>query len=149
MEVILLEKIGRLGNLGDKISIKSGYGRNYLIPQGKALPATAANISYFEERRNELEQASADRLTAAQGRAKAIAAIGSVTIAANASDEGRLFGSVGTRDIAEAITRSGVAVKKSEVSMPDGVLREVGEFELTLHLTSEVSQDIKVIVVGQ
>ena len=149
MEVILLEKIGRLGNLGDKVSIKSGYGRNYLIPQGKALSATAANVSYFEERRIELEQASADRLTAAQGRAKAIEAIGNVTIAANASDEGRLFGSVGTRDIAEALTRQGVDVKKSEVNMPDGVLREVGEFELTLQLSSEVSQDIKVTVVGQ
>lgn len=149
MEVILLEKMGRLGHLGDTISVKAGYGRNYLIPQGKALPATDANRAFFEERRAELEQASADRLTAAQGRASVIANIGQITIGANASDEGRLYGSVGTKDIAKAISKRGVSVEKSEVSMPDGVLREVGEYDITLQLTPEVSQEIKVIVVSQ
>ena len=107
MEVILLEKIGRLGSLGDTISVKAGYGRNYLIPQGKALPATDSNRVYFEERRLELEQASKDRVTAAQGKAGVVANIGQVTIGANASDEGRLYGSVGTREIAEAISKRG------------------------------------------
>ncbi len=149
MEVILLETMGRLGKLGETISVKAGYGRNYLIPQGKALRATEDNVTYFEERRGELEQASTDRLTAAQGRASVIANIGQVTIGANASDEGRLYGSVGTREIAEAISKRGVAVEKSEVSMPEGILREVGEYDITLQLTPEVSQEIKVIVVSQ
>ncbi len=149
MEVILLEKIGRLGNLGDTISVKAGYGRNYLIPQGKALPATSENHAYFAERRLELEQASKDRVTAAQGRASVIANIGLIIIGANASDEGRLYGSVGTREIAEAISKRGVAVEKSEVLLPEGVFREVGEFEVTLKLAPEVTQEIGITIVAQ
>ena len=103
MQVILLEKIGRLGNIGDQVNVKAGYGRNFLVPHGKAVPATKDNVAQFEERRAELEKASADKLTAAQGRAKAIDAIGTITLTANAGDEGKLFGSIGTREILSLI----------------------------------------------
>lgn len=147
MDVILLEKVTNLGNLGDKVKVKAGYGRNFLLPYGKAVPATEANIVEFEARRAELEKASADKLTQAQGRATALAEK-SVTITANAGDEGKLFGSIGARDIAEAITAAGEAVEKSEVRLPEGALREVGEYDVTLQLHSDVSVDVKVIVAG-
>lgn len=149
MEVILLENIGNLGALGDQVSVKSGYGRNFLIPQGKAVPATSDNVAKFEARRAELEAAAAAALDAAKKRGDAVEAIGRVEIAATAGDEGKLFGSVGTRDIAEAITAAGVQVDKSEVRLPEGVIREVGEYEIMLQLHAEVTANIAVAVVAE
>ncbi len=149
MEVILLEKIGRLGALGDKVSVKSGYGRNYLVPQGKAVYATAANTAEFESRRAELEAAQAATLAAAQARADKVAAIATVTISAVAGDEGKLFGSIGAREIAEAITAAGGEVDRSEVKLPEGPLREVGEVSIDIQLHSDVVQAITVAVVGE
>ncbi|WP_293264368.1 50S ribosomal protein L9 [Neptunomonas sp.] len=147
MEVILLEKIGKLGALGDKVSVKSGFGRNYLFPQGKAVPATAVNVAKFEERRAELEATAAEKLNAANVRAEALSGL-TVTIASKAGDEGKLFGSIGTRDISEAITAAGQAVDKSEVRLPEGALRHTGEFEVVLHLHAEVNATAIVSVVG-
>lgn len=149
MEVILLEKVGNLGTVGDKVSIKSGFGRNYLLPQGKAIPATQSNVADFEARRAELEAAAADKKTSAEGRAKLIEALGTVTIEANAGDEGKLFGSIGTRDIAEVITAAGVDVTKSEVKLPQGTLREVGEFDVDIQLHVDVTQVVKLVVVAE
>ncbi len=148
MEVILLEKVGKLGKIGDKVAVKSGYGRNYLLPQGKAVAATAKNLADFEARRAELEAAANAKLAEANARAEKLAAL-EVTIAAVAGDEGRLFGSVGTRDIAEAITAAGVAVVKAEVRLPEGAIREVGQFEIDVQLHSEVIQAVKVAVVAE
>ncbi|MDX9874501.1 MAG: 50S ribosomal protein L9 [Spongiibacteraceae bacterium] len=148
MQVILLEKVGRLGNLGDKVNVKSGYGRNFLIPYGKAVAATEENVAAFEQRRAELEAAAAERRAQAEARAAQLADL-VVTIGANAGDEGRLFGSIGTRDIAEAITKAGVAVEKSEVRLPEGVIREVGEFEVDIQLHSDVMQPVKIIVAAE
>ncbi len=148
MEVILLDKVGRLGAIGDKVTVKSGYGRNFLLPQGKAVAATAKNIADFEARRAELEAAAAGKIAEATARAEKLAAL-SVTIAANAGDEGRLFGSIGTRDIAEAITAAGVAVAKSEVRLPQGVLREIGQYEIDVQLHSEVIQAVKLAVIAE
>lgn len=148
MEVILLDKVGRLGAIGDKVTVKSGYGRNFLLPQGKAIAATAKNIADFEVRRAELEAAAAGKIAEATARAEKLAAL-EVTIAANAGDEGRLFGSIGTRDIAEAITAAGVAVAKSEVRLPQGVLREVGQYEIDVQLHAEVIQAVKLAVVPE
>src|SRR5690606_5268957 len=114
MEVILLEKTRNLGSLGDKVKVRSGYGRNFLIPQGKAVPATESNIKHFEERRAELEKQANEKLAGGQARAARLTEIASVTVPAKAGDEGKLFGSVGTRDIAEAITAAGLAVSKAE-----------------------------------
>lgn len=146
MQVILLEKIGRLGNIGDQVDVKPGYGRNFLIPQGMAVPATKSNIAEFEARRADLEKASADKLTAAQGRASAIEKIEVVTITANASDEGKLFGSVGTREIADAVIAAGEEINKSEVILPDGALRETGEFDITLQLHTDVQAIVKLVI---
>lgn len=148
MQVILLEKVGRLGNLGDKVNVKSGYGRNFLIPYKKAVAATETNIAEFETRRAELEKAAADRRGAAEARAVKLAAL-TVTIAANAGDEGKLFGSIGTRDIADAITKAGAEVDKSEVRLPNGVIREVGEYDVDVQLHSDVMQAVKLIVVKE
>jgi len=149
MEVILLEKTRNLGNLGDKVKVRNGYGRNFLIPHGKAVPATEANIKYFEERRAELEKQAADKLAAAQARADKLTALGAVTVSAKAGDEGKLFGSVGTRDVAEAITAAGVEVAKAEVLMPNGAIRNVGDFELEVQLHSDVVAVIKISVVPE
>ena len=148
MQVILLEKVGRLGNLGDQVNVKAGYGRNYLIPFGKAVAATKDNVAEFEQRRAELEAAAGERRTAAEARAAQLAEL-VVTIAANAGDEGKLFGSVGTRDIADAITAAGVAVEKSEVRLPNGAIRETGEFEIDVQLHSDVTQTINLRVVAE
>lgn len=148
MEVILLDKVGKLGAIGDKVTVKSGYGRNYLLPQGKAVAATAKNIADFEARRAELEAAAAGKIAEATARAEKLAAL-EVTIAANAGDEGRLFGSIGTRDIADAITAAGVAVNKSEVRLPQGVLREIGQYEIDIQLHAEVIQVVKLAVVAE
>lgn len=149
MEVILLENIGNLGGLGDKVEVKAGFGRNYLIPQGKAVPATADNVAQFEARRAELEAAAADAFTAAQARAEAINALGVVSIAANAGEEGKLFGSVGTRDIAEAVSAAGCNIDKSEVRLPEGALRELGEFEIAIQVHGDVSAMVVIAVVSE
>jgi large subunit ribosomal protein L9 len=145
MEVILLEKVGRLGTVGDKVSVKAGYGRNYLLPLGKAIVATAANVANFEARRKELELSAADRLVASKARAEKLAEL-IVTIKANAGDEGKLFGSIGARDIAQAITAAGVAVAKSEVKLPQGTLRDCGEYDIDIQLHVDVLQAVKVVI---
>ncbi|PIE24888.1 MAG: 50S ribosomal protein L9 [Neptuniibacter caesariensis] len=148
MEVILLEKIGKLGNLGDKVSVKSGFGRNYLVPQGKAVPATEANVAKFEERRAELEAAAAAKLASATARAESLNDK-EVTITAKCGDEGKLFGSIGTRDIADAITAAGADVDKSEVRLPEGALRSIGEFDVAVQLHPEVTAVVKLAIVGE
>lgn len=148
MEVILLEKVANLGKLGDKVNVKPGYGRNYLMPQGKAVTATEANLAAFETRRAELEKAAAAVHAAAQARADKLEGI-SVEITRIAGEEGKLFGSVGTTDIAEAICAAGVEVEKSEVRLPNGALREVGEFEVDVQLDSEVTASVKVNIVAE
>lgn len=145
MNVILLEKVANLGDLGDQVKVKAGYGRNFLIPFGKAVPATESNVANFEVRRAELEKASADKLTAAKGRAAILGEL-EVTITANAGDEGRLFGSIGARDIADALSSTGEVVEKSEVRLPEGPLRQVGEYDVTIHLHTDVTVDVRVIV---
>ena len=146
MEVILLENISNLGGLGDKVDVKAGFGRNYLIPQGKAVPATEDAIAQFEARRAELEAAAAEALAAAEARAAELNAMQLVTIAANAGDEGKLFGSIGTKDIADAVTAAGHAVDKAEVKMPEGALRNVGSYEIALQLHSDVSVEVTIQV---
>lgn len=145
MEVILLEKVGNLGGVGAKVNVKPGFGRNYLLPQGKAVAATEQNIKDFEERRVELEKAAADKKESAEIRSRELEEV-NVTITAKAGDEGKLFGSVGARDIAEAITAAGVAVEKSEVKLPQGTLREVGEFDIDVQLHVDVTQTLKIVV---
>lgn len=149
MDIILLDKIANLGGLGDKVTVKSGYARNFLFPQGKAVPATKVNVEKFEARRAELEAKIAEQHAAAQARADKIAALGEVTIASPAGDEGKLFGSVGTRDIADAITAAGVEVTKSEVKLPVGTLRETGEFEIDLQIHSDVTATIKLVIIKE
>ncbi len=146
MDVILLEKVGKLGTVGDRVDVKAGYGRNYLLPQGKAVAATENNVAEFEARRAELEAAAADKRTAAEGRAKLIVELGAITIKAIAGDEGKLFGSIGTRDISDVITQAGVEVSKSEVKLPGGTLREIGEYDVDLQLHVDVIQSIKVVI---
>ncbi|WP_417659509.1 50S ribosomal protein L9 [Pseudidiomarina sp.] len=148
MEIILLDKIANLGSLGDQVSVKSGYARNFLFPQGKAVPATEANIKVFEGRRAELEAKLAEELAAAQARAEKINALEPIVISSKAGDEGKLFGSIGTRDIADAVTAAGAEVAKSEVLMPNGTLREVGEYDIELHLHSDVFATVKLQVVA-
>ena len=147
MQVILLEKIKGLGALGTKVDVKPGYGRNFLIPQGKALPATARNLADFEVRRAELERQEAAVLAAAEARAGALAEL-SLTIASKAGDEGKLFGSIGTHDIADALTASGVEVAKAEVRLPNGTIRNVGEYDVAVHLHSDVEATVRVVVVA-
>ncbi len=147
MDIILLENIRNLGNLGEQVAVKAGYGRNFLLPQGKAVPATKDNIAMFEARRAELEAKAAEVLAAAQARAEKLAEL-SVTIAATAGDEGKLFGSVGTADIAAAITEAGIETAKREVRLPNGVIRSVGEYDVAMQLHPEVDVEIKVNVVA-
>ena len=149
MEVILLDKIAKLGGLGDKVSVKSGYARNYLLPKGKAVFASEANVEHFEARRAELEAKLAGVLEIAQAREAKIVELAAVTIASKAGDEGKLFGSIGTRDIADAITAAGVEVTKAEVRLPLGALRETGEFDIAIHLHHDVDTSIKVIVIAE
>lgn len=146
MQVILLEKVANLGDLGDQVKVRNGYGRNFLIPQKKAVPATKTNIEMFEARRAELEKAAADALAAAQARAAQIQAVGSVKLARNAGDEGKLFGSVGPVDIAEALTNAGVKVEKREVILPEGPIHTLGEFVVHVRVHTDVVQDVTVVV---
>jgi large subunit ribosomal protein L9 len=149
MDVILLENISNLGNLGETVQVKAGFGRNYLIPKGKAVPANEANVAEFEVRRTELEAAAAQSLTEAETRAEAINALGLISIPANAGEEGKLFGSVGTRDIAEAINAAGASVDKAEVRLPEGALRELGEYEIAVQLHGEVTAMVAVAVIPE
>ena len=148
MQVILLEKVRKLGNLGDQVRVRAGFGRNYLIPQGKAVPATPENVATFEAQRQELEKAQADSLAAATARAEQLAGL-SVTVAAKTGEEGRLYGSVGTVDIAEAVTRAGVEISKHEVRLPNGPFRVAGEYEVTLNLHADVDAQIKLSIVPE
>ncbi|MDW6091105.1 50S ribosomal protein L9 [Vibrio rhizosphaerae] len=149
MQVILLDKIGNLGGLGDTVNVKSGYARNFLIPQGKAVMATKANVEMFEHRRAELEAQVAEQLAAAQSRADKVNALEAVVIASKSGEEGKLFGSIGTRDIADAVTAAGVQVSKSEVRLPEGALRNVGEYDISIQLHSEVFAEVKLQVVAE
>ena len=143
MEVILLEKIENLGGLGDCVAVKAGYGRNYLIPKGKATEATPENIARFEAHRVELEKASADAQARAQARAEQLAEV-VVTLTVKAGNEGRLYGSVGPADIAEAVSTAGFELKKHEVRMPDGPLRQVGEYAVNVQLHADVKTQVRV-----
>lgn len=145
MEVILLEKVGRLGTVGDKVSVKSGFGRNYLLPQGKAITATTANVADFEARRTELEATASDKLVSANARAVQLAEL-VVTIKAKAGDEGKLFGSIGARDIANAVTEAGVKLAKAEVKLPEGTLRDLGEYDVDVQLHIDVVQAVKLVI---
>jgi large subunit ribosomal protein L9 len=147
MEVILLEKIANLGNLGDKVKVRNGYGRNYLMPQGKATAATAENVATFEARRAELEKAAAEKKASAEARAAQLNEL-EVTITAVAGDEGKLFGSIGTTDIADALTASGVEVAKSEVRLPNGTIRQTGEYDVAVHLHTDVEASVRLVVIA-
>ena len=148
MEVILLEKVVNLGNLGDKVNVKSGYARNFLVPQQKAVMATKEKIAEFETRRADLERAAAEKLTAAQKRADALSKV-EVVIAHKAGEEGKLFGSVGTQDIADAITAAGAAVDKSEVRLPEGIIRHIGEYGIDVNLHADVTVTVTVQVIAE
>lgn len=149
MEVILLSKIENLGNLGDKVSVRPGYGRNYLIPKGIAIPATAENVAEFEQRRAELEAKATDALTRAEGRRKALAGQ-RFEIRARAGEEGKLFGSVGTSDIADVIAAAGIEIERRELRLPaEGAIRELGEYEIGVHLHSDVDTTVTVAVVAE
>ncbi|HHQ4570582.1 TPA: 50S ribosomal protein L9 [Aeromonas veronii] len=147
MQVILLDKIAKLGGLGDQVAVKAGYARNYLIPQGKAVMATKANIESFDARRAELEAKLTAGKAAAEERAAKLAELAAVVIASKSGDEGKLFGSIGTRDVAEAITAAGVAVAKSEVRMGN-VLRNTGEYEVAVQLHADVKATVQIQVVA-
>ena len=148
MQVILLERVGRLGDLGDTVNVKPGFGRNYLLPQGKAVAATAANLESFAARRAELEAAAAEKLAAAQARADAMANL-TVTIASKAGDEGKLFGSIGNKDIADALTAAGHEVSKAEVKLDTGAIRQLGEYSVSLQLHANVMTEISILVVPE
>ncbi|WP_282248469.1 50S ribosomal protein L9 [Stenotrophomonas sp. PS02300] len=145
MKLILIQKVTNLGGLGDIVDVKPGYGRNFLVPKGKALPATASNVAELEEKRAEY-QAKADSILADAEARKAALEGKSVTVAANASTEGKLFGSVGPRDIAEAFTKAGLPLEKSEVILGEGAFRNVGEYEVVVHLHADVETTVKVVV---
>jgi len=148
MDVILLQKVANLGNIGDRVKVRSGFGRNYLLPQGKATLATPTNVAKFEARRVELERLAQEQLASAQQRAGALEGF-KLTITAKAGTEGKLFGSIGTADIAEACTRSGHAVARSEVRLPHGPLRTVGEHTVALHLHADVDLTLPVTIVAE
>lgn len=148
MEVILLEKVANLGALGDQVRVKPGYGRNYLIPQGKATPATPENIERFEQRRAELERQAAEALAAARARADKLEGF-ELTLTAKAGDEGKMFGSVGTADIAEGLNAAGHKIGRQEVLLPEGAFRQLGEYEVQLRLHADVEATIKLVIVAE
>ena len=148
MEIILLEKIAKLGNLGDKVTVKPGYGRNFLIPQGKAVRATVEKLAEFEQRRAELEKKAADEFAAAQARAEALGKL-TVTITQKAGEEGRLYGSVGARDIADAAAASGVKVEKTEIRLPSGPIRQVGDYEIKVRVHADLDAVLALKVIGE
>ncbi len=144
-----MENIENLGSLGDKVNVKAGFARNFLVPQGKAKPATRENLEAFEKQRAELEKIAAEARATAQARKAAIEALGVITITAKVGSEGKLFGSIGTADIADALTAANCAVEKREVRLPDGVIRETGEHELDIHLYTDTDVSITVSIVGE
>ena len=148
MDVILLEKVDNLGNLGDKVAVRPGYGRNFLIPSGRAVAATAKNLEAFEARRAELEKQAAERLAVATARRETLDGL-AITVKHRAGDEGKLFGSVGTGDIALAVEALGIALEKSEIRLPQGALRVTGEHDVMVHLHADVNATLKVSVVGE
>ena len=148
MNVILLERLSNLGDIGDEVAVKAGFARNYLIPKGKAVRATEENRAVFEGRRAELEKAAAEHLTEAQGRAAKLEGL-SLTMVVKAGEEGKLYGSVGTQDIADAITAESIEVVRAEVRMPEGVIRSTGEYEIDVQLHSDVTVSIAVAVVAE
>ncbi|MEN4903059.1 50S ribosomal protein L9 [Luteimonas sp. TWI1416] len=148
MQLILLQKVTNLGNLGDKVNVKPGYGRNYLVPQGKAVPATEANLAEFETRRAEYEAKAKAQLDEAQSRLAKLEGA-SVTVYANASTEGKLYGSVGPREIADALTKAVAPVEKSEVVLGEGAFRTTGEYEVVVHLHADAETTVKVIIEGE
>ena len=148
MEVILFEKIDRLGGIGDLVNVKAGFARNYLLPQGKAKVATEANKAEIESRRAEFEKMAAEALAAAEQRREQIEAL-SINITAKSGTEGKLFGSIGNIDIAAAITEAGVEVEKRDVRLPEGPIRQAGEYEITLHLHTDVDATAKITIIGQ
>ncbi|KXS39786.1 50S ribosomal protein L9 [Modicisalibacter tunisiensis] len=148
MEVILLDKIGKLGALGDKVTVKPGYGRNYLVPYGLAVPATKDNVAAFEAQRAELEAQAVERQREAEERAEQLNDI-ELSLVAKAGDEGKLFGSIGPRDLADALTQAGLDVAKSEVRMPEGPIRATGEYDVQLHLHAEVDATVRIVVVAE
>ena len=145
MEVILLEKVENLGSLGDRVHVKPGYGRNFLIPSGKATPATEEHIKAFEARRAELEKTAAEALSEAEARRDRLGEM-VITIKAKAGDEGKLFGSIGTADIAAAIVAEGVEVERSEVRLPEGAFRQLGEYTIQLHLHTDVNTELTLVI---
>jgi large subunit ribosomal protein L9 len=149
MEVILLENIENLGSVGDKVSVKSGFARNYLVPHAKAKIATAANVAEFEAIRAELEKAAAEARTAAETRKQAIEAIGTIEVTAKVGSEGKLFGSIGVADVCDAIETHGQTVEKSEIRMPEGALRSVGEHLIDIHLYTDVDTQVTVNIIGE
>lgn len=148
MEVILLENVAKLGVLGDRVTVKSGYGRNFLVPQQKAVPATEANVEIFESRKAELQELADEKLSAATERGEQLEAL-SISITSKAGEEGKLFGSITVRDIAQAVNSRGVTIEKSEVRLPGGPLRELGEYEITVHLHSEVEVVLNLAVIAE
>ena len=148
MQIILLEKVENLGALGDTVNVRPGYARNFLFPKGKAVPATKANVEQFEARRAELEAQAADKLSAAQARAEQINEI-ELSAAVKAGDEGKLFGSLGNRDVADLASAAGVELAKSEVLLPEGPVRQVGEYDITIRLHPEVEAVLKLHVVAE
>ena len=145
MDLILLEKVQNVGDLGDLVKVKSGFGRNYLVPQGKAVPATKDNLAQFEARRAELEAAAKEKLDQAEARQSGLAEV-VVEITANASEEGNLYGSIGPREVADAVSKLGHEINKSEVTMGEGPIRTVGEFDVVVQLHADVETQVKVIV---
>jgi large subunit ribosomal protein L9 len=145
MELILLEKVQKLGDLGDKVNVKPGYGRNYLVPTGKAVPATKRNLVEFETRREELEKTAMQKLSTAEERVGALEGF-EIDFIANASEEGKLYGSIGPREIAEEITARGIALSKAEVIMGEGPIRYTGDHVVLLHLHADVEAEIKVTI---
>jgi large subunit ribosomal protein L9 len=148
MNVILLEKVHKLGDLGDTVAVKPGFGRNFLIPKGMAVAATPDNVAKFEARRAELENVAAEKLSAAESRRDSLAGL-AVTIAHKAGDEGKLFGSVGTAEIARAITDAGVEVEKREVRLPEGAIRQTGDYDIDVELHSDVVATVRVNIVAE
>ena len=148
MEIILLQKVANLGNIGDRVKVKSGYGRNFLLPQGKATLATADNVAKFEARRAELEKAARDEMSGAQGRASKLEGF-KLTLTAKAGSEGKLFGSIGTSDIAEACQKAGHKIERSEVRLPHGPIRQAGEHVVQIQLHTDISVDLPVLIVAE
>ncbi|MCU7848877.1 MAG: 50S ribosomal protein L9 [Candidatus Thiodiazotropha sp. (ex Lucinoma kastoroae)] len=148
MEIILLQKVDNLGDLGEKVNVKSGFGRNFLIPSGRAVPATEENVKAFEARRTELEKEAAEKLKAAESRKTKLDGL-AISITCKAGDEGRLFGSVGTADISKAVVESGVELAKKEVLLPNGPFRVAGEYDVDLHLHADVDVSIKLTIVPE